>query len=125
MDMSGFQAFDFSEGMPFLSVTQHGVTFNRSVTMKLGMPEYVVFLINQETRQVILQACSPKTPRAVRFFKSRDNGVMSVRWNSHDLLDTFARLLGVDLEMQGFRIKGVQLDANTMLFDLNKAKPLV
>lgn len=125
MDMSGFRAFDFSEGTPFLSVTQHGITFNKSVTLKLGMPEYVLLLINPEARQVALQACSPNTPRAVRFFKARNKGIMSVRWNSHDLIDTFARLLGVDLEMQGFRVKGVQMDKDTMLFDLNTAKMLV
>lgn len=37
MDLSGFSAFDFSEGVPYFSVTLNGLTFNRSVVLKLAL----------------------------------------------------------------------------------------
>ncbi len=38
MDLSGFSAFDFSEGVPYFSITQNGLTFNKAVVLKLGSP---------------------------------------------------------------------------------------
>ena len=35
MDLSGFSAFDFSEGVPYFSVTLNGLTFNKAVVLKL------------------------------------------------------------------------------------------
>ena len=31
----GFTAFNFNEGAPYVSITKNGVTFNKSVIMKL------------------------------------------------------------------------------------------
>ena len=67
MDLSGFAVFDFSEGIPYFSVTSNGVTFNRAVTLKLGTPAFVRLLINESTRQVALQVCDESTPKAVAF----------------------------------------------------------
>lgn len=125
MDLSGFKPFDFSEGVPYFSVTQNGVTFNKAVTLKLGKPEYVQLLINAEARQVALQVCSADTHRATTFYKPKKNGVFSVRWNARDLVSTVQRLLGAELGNQGFRVDGELIDERTMLFDLNAAKPLV
>ena len=71
MDLSGFAVFDFSEGIPYFSVTSNGVTFNRAVTLKLGTPAFVRLLINESTRQVALQVCDESTPKAVAFYKPR------------------------------------------------------
>lgn len=82
MDLSGFSAFDFSEGVPYFSVTLNGLTFNKAVVLKLGSPAYVRLLINEESRQVVLQVCEETTPKATTFYKPKKNGVLSVRWSS-------------------------------------------
>lgn len=124
VDLSGFTAFDFSEGVPYCSITANGVTFNKAVTLKMGSPAYVRLLINGDSRQIILQACDEDTPRAVAFYRPKKNGVMSVRWNSMDLLSTFKRLLDSDLQ-HGYRVDGELVGDGMMLFDLNAAKTLV
>ena len=124
MDLSGFKAFDFSEGMPYFSVTQNGLTFNKSVTQKIGCPSHARLLINSETSQLVLQACTPTTPQAVTYYKPRQSGVLSVRWNSKDLISTIQRLLNADFEKDSFRVEGELVDEGTMLFDLKKAKQL-
>ena len=55
--LEGFSAFDFSEGVPYVSFTPNGLTFNKSVTLKLGEPEHVKFLINESAKQVAIQVC--------------------------------------------------------------------
>ena len=124
MDLSGFAVFDFSEGIPYFSVTSNGVTFNRAVTLKLGTPAFVRLLINESTRQVALQVCDESTPQAVAFYKPKTNGVLSVRWNAQDLVATFKRLMESDLQ-HGFRVNGELVENGLMVFDLNTAKALV
>ena len=124
MDLSGFAVFDFSEGIPYFSVTSNGVTFNRAVTLKLGTPAFVRLLINESTRQVALQGCDESTPKAVAFYKPKTNGVLSVRWNAQDLVATFKRLMESDLQ-HGFRVNGELVENGLMVFDLNTAKALV
>ena len=124
MDLSGFAVFDFSEGIPYFSVTSNGVTFNRAVTLKLGTPAFVRLLINESTRQVALQVCDESTPKAVAFYKPKTNGVLSVRWNAQDLVATLKRLMESDLQ-HGFRVNGELVENGLMVFDLNTAKALV
>lgn len=124
MDLSGFAVFDFSEGIPYFSVTSNGVTFNRAVTLKLGTPAFVRLLINESTRQVALQVCDESTPKAVAFYTPKTNGVLSVRWNAQDLVATFKRLMESDLQ-HGFRVNGELVENGLMVFDLNTAKALV
>ena len=124
MDLSGFAVFDFSEGIPYFSVTSNGVTFNRAVTLKLGTPAFVRLLINESTRQVALQVCDESTPKAVAFYKPKTNGILSVRWNAQDLVATFKRLMESDLQ-HGFRVNGELVENGLMVFDLNTAKTLV
>lgn len=124
MDLSGFAVFDFSEGIPYFSVTSNGVTFNRAVTLKLGTPAFVRLLINESTRQVALQVCDESAPKAVAFYKPKTNGVLSVRWNAQDLVATFKRLMESDLQ-HGFRVNGELVENGLMVFDLNTAKALV
>ena len=124
MDLSGFAVFDFSEGIPYFSVTSNGVTFNRAVTLKLGTPAFVRLLINESTRQVALQVCDESTPKAVAFYKPKTNGVLSVRWNAQDLVATFKRLMESDLQ-HGFGVNGELVENGLMVFDLNTAKTLV
>lgn len=124
MDLSGFAVFDFSEGIPYFSVTSNGVTFNRAVTLELGTPAFVRLLINESTRQVALQVCDESTPKAVAFYKPKTNGVLSVRWNAQDLVATFKRLMESDLQ-HGFRVNGELVENGLMVFDLNTAKTLV
>lgn len=125
MDLSGFSAFDFSEGVPYFSVTLNGLTFNKAVVLKLGSPAYVRLLINEESRQVVLQVCEETTPKATTFYKPKKNGVLSVRWGSQDLVATFKRLLENDFREHGYRVDGELIEDGLMLFDLNSAKPLV
>ena len=65
MDMidifEGFKPFNFEEGIPYVSVTKNGVTFNKAVIMKLDYPEYIQLLINENTKQIVVLPCTKDT----------------------------------------------------------------
>ncbi len=123
MTLDGFKAFNFNEGVPSVSITTNGVTFNRSVLMKLGCPEYVVLLINEDTKQMALQVSNQDTPNAVAFYKGTK--VSSVRWNMRDLLNTIRNMMEWDLQRSSYRVEGTLLkDEKAILFDFSKATSL-
>lgn len=123
--LEGFSAFNFEEGVPFVSVTINGVTFNKSVVMKLGYPTHALLLINEAEKKIAVQACGEGTPNAAPFYKEKKSGVISVRWNGRDLLNTFQDIMGWDLKSNAYRIEGIHLkDERAILFDLTQATTL-
>lgn len=123
--LGSFRPFNFSEGAPYVSITTNGMTFNKSVVMKLGYPEYVVLLIDEESKRIAIQVCDKNMRNAAKFFKEKKSKVISVRWNGKDLLNTIEEITGWNLKLQGFRVYGVLLkEEQAMLFDLNTATVL-
>ena len=123
--LDGFSAFDFSEGVPYMSITQNGITFNKAVTLKLGEPEYARFLINADARLVAVQAREEHDKNATFFYRPKASGALSVRWNARDLLNTLERVMDWNLKDNGYRTDGVLLkDERAIVFDLTKATPL-
>ena len=125
MELEGFEVFDFSEGVPYASITKNGVSFNSAAIKKLGSPAFVRLLINYNTKQFAVQSCDGSTEKAVRFFKEKKSGVISVRWNGRDLLNNLSELMKWNLSLESFRVEGSLLkEMNAMVFDLNAAKRL-
>ena len=123
--LAGFKAFNFSEGVAYVSATNNGITFNRSVLLKLGCPTHVVLLINEDAKQIAVQACDESDENAVPFYKKKANDVLSVRWNSRDLMNNLSAMMGWDLNTKSYRVEGVLLkDENAILFDFSKASEL-
>lgn len=124
--LENFKPFNFSEGVPYVSVTVNGVTFNKSVIIKLGHPEHVVLLMDEDGRRMAVLPCSQDTPNAAPFYnKGKKNNQLSVRWNGRDLLNTIQTMMDWDLSKCGYRIDGVLLkQEHAMLFDLSRANEL-
>ncbi|MBR4232609.1 MAG: hypothetical protein IKR95_05305 [Oscillospiraceae bacterium] len=122
--LDGFTSFNFNEGVPYMSVTKNGLTFNKGVVLKLQCPEHVRFLINSETKQVALQCCEEGTQNAVEFFsgKKKESKILSIRWNGKDLLNTIKDLTGWNLSKDSYRVDGRLLpEEHAMLFNLSDA----
>ena len=124
--LDSFVSYNFNAGVPYVSITNNGMTFNKAVVIKLGYPKHVVLLVDAEGKRVAVQACDDTTPNSVAFYKEKKSNVISVRWNGRDLLNTIQEITGWDLKQSGgYRVDGVPLkDENAILFDLKEAKPL-
>lgn len=119
----GFTTFNFSEGVPFVSITKNGVTFNKGVIMKMECPPHVLLLVNASSKQIAIQVCSENTPKAAAFFNDeKKKNAYSVRWNGRDLLNTITAITGWDLDKNGYKAEGCMIpEEKAMLFDLNNA----
>ena len=123
--LENFKVFNFNEGVPYVSVTNNGITFNKSVVMKMGYPEYVIFLIDELTRRIAIQTSDENTTNSVAFYKQKKSNVISVRWNGRDLLNTISDMMNWNLEEKAYRMDGKLLtEERAMIFDLNEAVEL-
>ena len=123
--LDGFKEFNFNEGVPYVSITNNGVTFNKSVVMKLGYPAHVLLLIDEDNMQIAVKKCEESERNAAAFYKPKKTNVISVRWNGKDLLNTVELMTGWDLSKMGYKVDGLLLrDEDAMLFDLTKAVEL-
>ena len=126
IDLSNFKTFDFSEGVPYVSITNNGITFNKSVIMKMKYPAYVRLLINETDKQIAVQTCDEHDDKSVQFYKEKSNGVLSVRWTAKDLINTISRICEWDLSQLSYRVNGILIsEMKLMLFDLNEAVTMV
>ena len=126
IDLSNFKTFDFSEGVPYVSITNNGITFNKSVIMKMKYQAYVRLLINETDKQIADQTCDEHDDKSVQFYKEKSNGVLSVRWNAKDLINTISRICDWDLSQLSYRVNGILIsEMKLMLFDLNEAVTMV
>lgn len=120
--LDGFQEFNFNEGVPYVSITNNGIAFNKSVVMKLDYPEFVKLLINHQTHQIAIQKCEEDVSNATKFYKPKKSKIISVRWNGKDLINTIQDMMGWELENESYRVDGELLkDDNAMIFNLNAA----
>lgn len=123
--LDGFRIFNFNEGVPYVSVTSNGITFNKAVVMKMNYPKHVVLLIDDDSRRIALQACDENTANAVAFYKPKKANVISVRWNGKDLLNTIMTMMGWNLEKESYRTEGELIpEEQAIIFDLNNASIL-
>ncbi len=125
--LDGFEKVILFAGVPYVSVTRNGITFNKPTIIKLGFPSQVELLINKQECQIAIRPCDVSNEAATAFYKNKDKKVMNVRWNNKDLLTTLSAMMGWDLDTtDGYRIDGKYYeDENVMIYDLRQAKPIL
>lgn len=120
--LSGFKPVNLIIGLPYVSITANGITFNKTCIVKLGKPTHVLLMTNEETKQLAIQVCDPEDDNATPFLRSEGKSTLSVRWNNKDFLNTLSRMMDWDLNASGYKVNGEYLsDENAMIFDLNSA----
>lgn len=125
--LDGFEKVILFTGIPYVSVTRNGITFNKPTIIKLGSPSHVELLINKREKQIAIRVCDVSDDAAAAFYKNKGKKVMNVRWNNKDLLTTLSNMMGWDLDAtDGYRIDGKYYeDENVMIYDLKQAKPIL
>lgn len=121
--LEGFETVLLTVGAPYISVTKNGVTFNKAAIVKLGKPSHVKLMMNKEKNMLAVQPCNESEQEATPFFKPKKSGLISVRWNNSEFINTISKMMKWNLDETGYRIDGEYWDDdNAMVFDLKTAK---
>lgn len=122
--LKGFKVYDFTERVPYISVTANGVTFGNGVIKKLGFPEYVCLLFNVKEKQMAIQVASKDDETAIPFCSGMGCST-SVRINHKDFKNTIKNITNWDISKTAYRVEGRLLpEENAILFDLSKAEEI-
>ena len=122
MNMDGFKPFDFSIGVPKLSVTRNGVTFDRNTTIALDHAKYIKICVNEEKKSIFVCPGENGEVGSMKYYHEGKR-VKSVRTASKAFLSCAISLSGRKLN-DGFRVFGEKVDGG-VLFDFNSSDPLV
>ena len=123
--LEGFEVLSPVVGAPAMSVTDAGISFNKTAVEKLELAEFVKVLINRSANQIAIVPCSEEDDGSRSFLKKGRESKNGVRWNNYDLKSEISQLMNWDLKNSGKKIKGDYLKAeNALLFDLNRASIL-
>lgn len=123
--LEGFETLTPVVGAPTMSVTEIGISFNKSAVEKMNKAQYAKIMINRGTRQIAVVKCDEDDEGARGFLKEGRNPRQGVRWNNYDLKSEISQLMNWDLSENGKRIKGdYSKEDSALIFDLSKATNL-
>lgn len=120
LEIGKFKKVNLTTGLPYMSVTDNGMTFSKSAVIKMNKPSYVELLLNEDDKQLAIRACDKSEEGSIAFAKSAKS--TNVRMNNKDFLNTLSRMMGWDLKESGYRVSGEWFEQEQiMLFDMKQA----
>jgi hypothetical protein len=118
--LEGFRKVNLTSGLPYVSITDNGITFSKNAVIKMGKPKNVVLLMNEEKKMIAVQICDANEEGSIQFFKNIKS--INVRINNKDFIYTLSRLMNWNIKEEGYRILGDWYEnEQVMIFDLTKA----
>ncbi len=118
--LEGFKKVNLTSGLPYVSITDNGMTFSKNAVIKMGKPKNVVLLMNEEKKMIAVQICDANEEGSIQFFKNIKS--INVRINNKDFIYTLSRLMNWNIKEEGYRILGDWYEnEQVMIFDLTKA----
>lgn len=118
--LEGFKRYDIAIGTSSVSITDNGIAFSKAAIIRIGKPEYVVFLMNENDKKIAIQKAEKNDEGAIQFYTKKKN--VSVRWNNKDLLKTITEMMNWKLSGNIYKAEGEYVSAeNAMIFDLKNA----
>ena len=118
--LEGFKKVNLTSGLPYVSITDNGITFSKNAVIKMGKPKNVVLIMNEEKKMIAVQICDANEEGSIQFFKNIKS--INVRINNKDFIYTLSRLMNWNIKEEGYRILGDWYEnEQVMIFDLTKA----
>ncbi|ASG79779.1 hypothetical protein [Lactiplantibacillus pentosus] len=124
MDLSKFKPYTVSPGVATITIGKNGLAFSKTAVIRLGKPEYVELLVNDDDKIIVIRALSEQSETSTNFFKPGKKNIM-VRWNYQDLIERIAEMMNWDTENKTYKVRGeYHPEDNLLSFSLKNASVL-
>ena len=125
--LDSFKPRKLVAGSPFISITDNGVSLNKSAVDRLEYAEYVKILVDEDGKRLAIQICESDDADKTPFVNaSKGKEAQYVRWNNREFIKQLLSWAPNDeLMRNGFKVPGEYLqDDRAFLFIFAKAVPL-
>lgn len=121
MLLEGFRKITLATGVPSMSITKNGITFNKATVIKMDKAPAVFLFLNSAERKIAIQKCDPGVEDAVPFYKE-SSGYISAKINNSDFINTVSKMMNWQLDKTGYKCPGdAYPEEGVMIFDLSTA----
>ena len=113
-------------GSPFMTITENGISINKSGIDRLDYAEFVKILIDEKEKRVAIQICDANDPNKVQFVSQDKKGIAQyVRWNNREFVKQLMSWGPTEeFKLKGFKVPGEYLvDEKAFLFTFSEAIP--
>ena len=118
--LDGFKQYNMAVGTSSVSITDNGIAFSKAAIVRIGKPEYVIFMIDEEGKRIAIQKAEKDDDGAIPF--QSEKKIVSVRWNNKELLKTSATMMNWELSGNVYKAEGDYISSEeAIIFDLNNA----
>ena len=109
MLLEGFRKITLATGVPSMSITKNGITFNKAAVIKMDKAQSIFLFLNSSEKKIAIQKCDPEADGAVPF-------------NNGDFIHTVSKMMDWQLDRAGYKCLGdAYPEEGVMIFDLSSA----
>ena len=121
--LDGFKKINLSNSGPAVSISSYGLTFNKTVVETMSLPNYVVLLLDEESKRIAIQASD--NSEDIPFCINKSNRV-NARINNKEFVRKLFKLMNWDLTEGSYRVPGTwYADEKVYIFDIKEAELIV
>ena len=116
--LEGFERICPSRGIPAVAIAKYGLIFNKNVAKYFGERNRVLFLVNQEKKQIAIQKSDNHNEQSIPFFRK----VAATRFTYRDFVQRVLDMKDFDLENHYYKAKGtISEEDKAIIFDIGEA----
>ncbi len=118
--LENFKKINLNSNGPAVSISSYGLTFNKTVVDTMSLPDYVVLLLDEDSKRIAIQASV--NPEDIPFCINKSNRV-NARINNKEFARKLFKLMGWELSDGSYRVVGAWYpDDKVYIFDLKEAE---
>lgn len=118
--LDSFKKINLNSNGPSVSISSYGLTFNKTVVDTMSLPDYVVLLLDEDSKRIAIQASA--NPEDIPFCINKSNRV-NARINNKEFARKLFKLMGWELSDGSYRVVGTWYpDDKVYIFDLKEAE---
>lgn len=118
--LDSFKKINLNNSGPSVSISSYGLTFNKSVVETMSLPNYVVLLLDEESKRIAIQASN--NSEDIPFCINKSNRV-NARINNKEFARKLFKLMDWELSDGSYRVPGTWYpDEKVYIFDIKEAE---
>lgn len=117
--LDGFNQVPLGSNSPAVSISNYGLTFNKSVLDTMSKPDYVDLFLNESSKCIAIRGTNSTT--SVPFCVSKSNGV-NARVNNKEFARKLFKLMEWEYRNVSYRVPGEwHSEEGVFIFNMNEA----